>query len=124
MAKFNRWCFTINNYTLLPAFDTSCMEYLCFGEETGESGTPHIQGYVRFKIRKTLASVKKLLDNRAHAEPAKGHEKQNRDYCSKDGKFHEFGTFQEDAGKKGHRSDLDEVTKDILQGMRFFLNNI
>lgn len=113
MAKFNRWCFTINNFTLEPAFHAS-MDYLVYGIERGESGTPHLQGYVRFKCRKALATVKSLLDSRAHLEKAKGDEKSNREYCTKDGNFKEFGTYDEKAGKQGHRSDLEDIAQDIL----------
>lgn len=116
MAKYNRWCFTVNNYTLEPVLDPS-MDYLVYGIERGENGTPHLQGYVRFKLRKTLAAVKRILDERGHYERAKGDEKTNREYCTKDGNFKEFGTFDEKAGKQGHRSDLEDLTTEILSGM-------
>lgn len=48
-----KWCFTFNNYcpedidTLVSKFEGSA-KYV-FQEETGESGTPHLQGAVQFK---------------------------------------------------------------------------
>ena len=40
----------------------------------------------------TLVGMKKLFP-RAHLEVAKGSPEQNKIYCSKDGKFQEFGVF-------------------------------
>ena len=46
-----RWCFTWNNYDvdamaqLGQWFDELKLEWI-FGEERGEKGTPHLQGYI------------------------------------------------------------------------------
>lgn len=92
------------------------MSYICWGEERGENGTFHLQGYVRFTTRKTLDGAKKLLNDRMHLEPAKGNEEQNRNYCKKDGQFTEHGTFDADNGKKGRRTDLLTVAEKIKNG--------
>ena len=48
------WCFTINNYNhndivLLSSLYPNEAEYICFQEEQGlETGTPHLQGVVKF----------------------------------------------------------------------------
>lgn len=85
------WCFTLNNYTenerkdieqwLLP----SAHQYIV-GEEVGEQGTPHLQGYVYVENKMSLKQMKAKIP-RAHFEVAKDTPKQNRAYCSKDGKF-------------------------------------
>lgn len=52
-----KWVFTWNNYDdgtlelLKSMLDTDADKYV-LGKEVGESGTPHIQGWVVFKVRK------------------------------------------------------------------------
>lgn len=95
------WCFTLNNYTEddVAAIRAIPSEYTCFGREVGESGTPHLQGYMSFNSRKRLTAVKKLIP-RAHWEAAKGNPSQNRTYCSKDGAFEEQGNIPLTGGEK------------------------
>ena len=87
------WCFTINNWT--PE-DEECLalltghKYIVFGRETGEDGTPHLQGFVQFKSQRTLSSMSKALP-RAHLEVTKGRPDQAAEYCKKDGDFYEEG---------------------------------
>lgn len=85
------WCFTLNNPTdeetvLLPKHLPSDSFPRCIAViyqlETGENGTPHIQGYCRFNRQRTLSNVRLILP-RAHWEPAKGSIQQNLDYCGK-----------------------------------------
>ena len=92
MIRSKAYCFTINNDTYDDMDDVLALhaQYFCFGFETGEQGTPHIQGYVMFYRRYTLKKVKKFL-KRAHLEKAKGSPQQNIKYCSKDSDFYEFG---------------------------------
>lgn len=118
------WCFTLNNYTddeknTIIALGTELqydITYLIFGEETGEQETPHLQGYVSFKARKAFGSVKKIISGRAHLEPAKGTPLQNKDYCSKQGKFQEFGQIPRG---QGARTDLVEVARACAEGKTF-----
>lgn len=65
-------------------------EYLTWGEETGESGTFHFQGYVRFPHAITQNRLKELLP-RAHLEVQRGSCHQAIEYCHKDGRFFEYG---------------------------------
>lgn len=75
-------------------------QYLTYGREVGESGTPHLQGYVYFKNPRTFGSLKKKI-NRAHIEVRKGSHEQARDYCQKDGNFYEIGVEpQQNGGDK------------------------
>jgi hypothetical protein len=107
------WTFTLNNYNdeeidVLRALgadhQTGGVKYLIFGRETApDTGTPHLQGYISLQSRKSLSYIKNLVSSRAHFETAKGTPKQNRDYCSKDGEFEEFGTIPKG---RGARNDL------------------
>lgn len=93
MSYAKHWCFTLNNYNeedrkaILAWEHTS---YCIVGKEVGDSGTPHLQGYVRFKTKKRFTALKKLLPT-AHWEVAKGNPRQNYEYCSKEGDFEETG---------------------------------
>jgi len=92
-TQAKRWCFTINNSTPKDEeIDKSLLTYMIIGREVGQEGTPHLQGYVIMEKKTTLVGMKKLFP-RAHLEVAKGSPEQNKIYCSKDGKFQEFGVF-------------------------------
>lgn len=71
------WVFTLNNYTLqdltdLPkALDCVGCEFV-FQQEEGASGTPHLQGCIKFKNQREFNQVKNLIGPRAHLEKAKG----------------------------------------------------
>lgn len=118
--KSRNFCFTINNYTeddicFLKAIKD--FKYLCFGLEVGEQGTPHIQGFISFENARSVKGIVKVL--RGHISVAKGSPSQNRDYCSKDGNFFEFGEIPKGQGK---RSDLDLIKSRVLAGDR--LSNV
>lgn len=92
MSRSRNWCFTINNYTeedVSALADLPC-KYMVYGKEVGESGTPHLQGYVVFATQRTLSATRKKI--RGHLSPAKGDAQQNYDYCTKDGDYVERGT--------------------------------
>lgn len=107
------WCITINNpESECIGYDATLMDYLICGLEKGEKGTTHLQGYVQFKQKKTLATVKSFWP-RAHLEIAKGKPDQNVQYCSKEKHVHDHGTLQ--AGQ-GARNDLNDIKKLIDEG--------
>jgi hypothetical protein len=113
------YCFTLNNYTpvdcdrLKSLFDTDDVKYLIYGREEGEAGTPHLQGYIQLNNRRTFNWIRSRLGGRAHIELAKGTPAQNRDYCSKDGSFEEFGEI---SGGRGARTDLVAFAEAIRSG--------
>lgn len=99
-----RYCFTINN----PACDEEyCIiarklhSYIVVGQEEGENGTPHLQGYIEFKEKKSLKWLKEHVSERAHFEVAKGNSLQASDYCKKDGNYVEDGVRTKTPGEKG-----------------------
>lgn len=115
-SRANGWCFTLNNPSeediLLPqSWDIDSYVYLVYQLEQGESGTPHLQGYVNFGKQVRFNGVRDMFspDNYPHLETAKGTAKQNMFYCTKEeGRLEgpwEFGVMPE----QGKRSDLLSV---------------
>jgi len=105
MGRSRGFCFTWNNY---PNDHEDRLQfeakYLVYGREVGESGTPHLQGYVYFNDGKTLASVRRLLPG-SHVETAKTISAAI-EYCKKDGDFVERGQPPVDPVKKGRVEQL------------------
>jgi len=104
------WCFTINNPS---AWDTSDIEtiigqaqYLVKGNEVGETGTPHWQGFVYFKERKSFSQIRQWLP-RAHIEKQRGTLQQAIQYCKKDGDFTEWGTMP--VGPQGQTNKWKQI---------------
>lgn len=86
--------------------------YLIIGKEFGDSGTPHLQGFVQFCSKKSLVGLKKF-NPRIHWEATKGSIDQNIQYCSKANDFMEYGIKPMDVKQKaecGKRS-LEERWK-------------
>ena len=102
--KARNWCFTINNPGTLDAASIDEMEkaakYLVVGNEFGENGTHHFQGFIMFKNQVRLPFVK-VLNSRAHWEIAQGGWEAASDYCKKDGDFMERGTRPATQKRKG-----------------------
>lgn len=110
------WCFTWNNY------DDGTLEHLehrlleeaekfVMGKEVGESGTPHIQGWIKFKVRKRPIEWAKIPG--IHWERQRGSDWQAYSYCTKDGNYIDHNC--EDLGKQG----LEKV-KDPLEGREYY----
>lgn len=116
------WCFTLNNPTadeiglLSTAVDAQeDLLYICWGKEVGESGTPHLQGYLELHSKLRLGGVRKLRGmGRAHVELRKGTQTQAIDYCAKDGEFVEYGQRVE--SKRGKRNDLESIKRMLDEG--------
>lgn len=120
-----RWCFTLNNYTedevkhvqeLVPDMAT----FVLYGKETGEEGTPHLQGYIQFNKDLRLSAIKKKLP-RAHLEVARGSPEQNIEYCSKDGDVFTKGKLRQ--RNSGKRNDL-ELFKEAVKDGNFSIDNL
>lgn len=80
------WCFTLNNHTkddithLTHIFKAFKCRYV-FQEETGENGTPHLQGMFYFENARSFGSVK-ALHSKMHLEKMRDL-KSSIAYCSK-----------------------------------------
>ena len=121
-----RWCFTLNNpteeekeyFSSLFAEHIGLVRYLVYQVEQGESGTPHIQGYIELTKQVRWKRIKTLLGDRCHLEAARGDFESNEKYCTKDegrvdGPWH-FGTPARH--KQGQRNDLLAVKAMIDEG--------
>nr|QJI53398.1 MAG: replication-associated protein [Circoviridae sp.]QJI53404.1 MAG: replication-associated protein [Circoviridae sp.]QJI53406.1 MAG: replication-associated protein [Circoviridae sp.] len=113
-----RYVFTINNpqfedYCAVLEFLTeqNCVFAVC-GEERGEQGTPHLQGFVNLRKKMRPAAVEENLGGRAWLSRAKGTDEDNDDYCTKESTYHRVGEPQ----KQGARSDLKKVAALVDEG--------
>jgi hypothetical protein len=66
ISPSKQWCFTYNNYlsedicSIVSIFNENHCKYV-FQEETGESGTPHLQGSVMFENKVRPMSIFKMF---------------------------------------------------------------
>lgn len=116
MSRHRSWCFTVNNYSTdeyenLKVWIEQYCTYGIIGLEVGESGTPHLQGYLHRNSPGAMSSLKKLSP-RAHWEVALGSAASNKEYCSKDGDIWEYGTLPE----QGKRKDITSMVEMIGRG--------
>lgn len=136
MSRERSWCFTLNNYDeedekeLLEKAETAAVKYCVVGREVGESGTPHLQGFIVFANAKTPRAARSFLfANRGHWESKRGTFKQASDYAKKDGDIVcECGVLPLDPKQKGDsererwdlaleackRGKFEDVPSDIL----------
>lgn len=105
------------------AFRTLCqnqeiVEYAVVGRESApRTGSLHYQGYVRFQRNVRFERLRRLLPG-ARLAIARGSPSSNRDYCTKDGDFVEFGSCPE--SQQGRRNDLNDL---IDWGDQFIADN-
>jgi len=107
MSRSRSYVYTLNNYTKEEeeAVQALPCSYHVYGRETGDSGTPHLQGFLHFPNARSFPSVKKLIP-RAHLEIA-------RDvgsailYSKKDGNIWETGI----APKNGRPTEQDRMER-------------
>lgn len=86
--RYRNWFFTLNNYTTEDIVCTentliSIKSNYVFQEETGKSGTPHLQGSIFLKNGKTFEAMKNLLPNKIHLEIIRN-KKSAGAYCCKE----------------------------------------
>ncbi len=116
------WVITVNNPSD-PAVlleDYSDVRYAIWQLESGENHTPHLQGYVEWKNKKSLSACV-LQHGHAHWSPRRGSRDQARDYCRKeetrvsgtDGPW-EHGEW---ANGQGARTDLLHIKRKIDEGV-------
>jgi len=116
MSRAKHWCFTLNNYSQQDVdrivSGSSGFDYVVFGKEVGDSGTPHLQGFVSFPTRvRRSQCVDKI--GQAHFTVARNVDNSIQ-YCKKDGDFVEIGV--KPAGQ-GSRSDLENFKTAVASGI-------
>jgi len=99
------WVFTWNNYTddttdlIDQHFLNDAVRYVVYGRETGDSGTPHLQGYIEYEAARTRQQVAKKLPG-AYVAIRRGTAAQAADYCKKGNEFIEYGEISDSADDK------------------------
>lgn len=130
--RSTQWAFTLNNYTEAEVHRVQDLvnlehkiQYLIFQPEVGENGTPHLQGYIVFEVRKYMSTVKNAFGTqRLHLEVVRGSPSQNRHYCSDPAKrdinanfgLFEWGEVPVNHNQAGKSQKLLEVKKLIDEG--------
>lgn len=99
MSRSRAFTFTHNNYPDTTIQDNLECKYIIYGKEVGESGTPHLQGFVYFDTLKSLMQVIKLLPG-CHIEVAIAPQAAI-EYCKKEGNFTERGIPPVSQKRKG-----------------------
>ena len=119
--RHRNYTITLNNYTeeeliKLQELGLKDIEYIVLGGEIApNTGTPHIQGFVRWRNAKTEQATRKRLPRRSHVEIAIGTPHQNYLYCTKDGNvLWELGDRPEKVGQ-GKRKDMSDIKKKVAQ---------
>lgn len=98
--RARHWCFTLNNPTVSKEeyLQGTPYDYLVIGDEIGENGTPHLQGYVVWHEKQRLSALKKYGAT-THWEIARATPVQASDYCKKEGSYYEDGELPRTAGE-------------------------
>jgi len=124
-----RWVFTWNNYD--PVAEDICKEfadkctYLVYGKETGDSGTPHLQGFFTLKKKASLTALKKVFGPTVHFEVAKSTSLTCANYCKKGTQSHEsWDQFGTESPEFGHDSDVTEFGTPPNPGKRTDLQKL
>ncbi len=132
MGKNRKYIISWNNYPnditieklKEKMVNLAAVKYLILSYEIGKKEkTPHIQGYVHFKNPQHFDSVRNLLNNKngtyGFIEEAYGTDEDNKKYCSKQGKFIEYGDIEEKKEKIDKELLADNMINDIINGINF-----
>lgn len=114
------WCFTVFNPTpevleRVVALQFQSVRLVVGREKCPETGTPHLQGYIRLEKSARFSAIKKLLPDGAHIEPRKGRESQATAYCKKDGDVVVDKGVDVDQGKDGRKRTRDEELEEVIE---------
>lgn len=132
-ATNKHWCWTLNNYTeeevtalrhsVVLLLERKEIDYIVYGFETAETGTPHLQGYVEFKHHHNIREAQFELNvpYHTHFEVRRGTRYQASEYCKKEGNFEEYGvtpvqTYVEKRAAK--RTEGDRKWESITASIR------
>lgn len=86
VKRHTRWCFTSWDFNRMMRIKPHLFEKFVVGSEySPTTNSIHYQSYCVSKKPYTLGEIKKIIDPKAHYEPAYGDEKACINYCIKDG---------------------------------------
>lgn len=120
-------CWTLNNWSqdeleIVRSYANNEPRYMCWSQEVGDEGTPHLQGYVAWDNPRSLTKFKEAISHRLHYEPhTRGTAQQNRNYClgmvEKKG-FKQNPTFEEvgELPEQGERTDWKNALTQLDSG--------
>lgn len=120
-------CWTLNNWTdedlqSVRDYAQTQSRYMCWSQEVGDQGTPHLQGYVAWDNPRSLNKFKNSICTKLHYEPhTRGTAQQNRNYClgmvEKKG-FTQNPTFEEvgEIPEQGTRTDWTSALNHLHNG--------
>lgn len=115
-SKFRRIVFTINNYSEKEFCNVILWtpKWLIVARETGETGTPHLQGAAILGREMTLGQLKAIPGlGRAHIETMRGQPIDSLNYCTKeDRQAFQSGTIP----RPGTRTDLTSIVNRVQAG--------
>lgn len=136
-VRSNRVVFTLNNYTEedLVAFEEHLLNstdivYAIIGQEIGENGTPHLQGFIHVDAKPKQCGILYWRNRlpggqRCHFENAHGSDEDSRGYCSKDGPYIEVGTPAQPKGRYEKISEAASIGLEAIEEVdpEFFCKN-
>lgn len=108
--RYRAYLFTMNNYDdggidRLKSLD---YRYILWGKEVGDSGTPHLQGFIYWKTAKTFSATCQHMMG-CHIEIAKNNNKAMQ-YCKKGEQSHEEWDAEGTEGDNyGYNADIFEA---------------
>jgi hypothetical protein len=90
----------VEEEVLLQNWAKDNVTYIIYGHEVGNSGTPHLQGYLEVNSKTGLRPLKRKIGlDRIHLEPSRGSLESNQKYCKKeDPNWFEEGTPMRQVG--------------------------
>ncbi len=113
------WVVTLNNPSdpTVLLEDYSEVSYAIWQLESGDSNTPHLQGYVEWKNKKSLSGCKRQHAT-AHWAVRRGTRDQARDYCRKE-ETRVSGPYEHGqwSAGQGARTDLLHIKRKIDEGV-------
>ena len=124
--RSRKWIISWNNYPQDLTLESlkekiinhAKVNYLVLGFEKGEQDTPHIQGYINFVNPQYFTPIRKLLknddDTLGYIEPAYGSDEQNKEYCTKQNNYIEYGE-----AKENNEDEYQSLIADIMQDTPF-----
>lgn len=117
-------CFTVNNYTQqeydifveLGENRDKC-QYLIIAKEVGDSGTPHLQGYIEFTRKHSYMKFVTMTGRNFWARPRSGSQKEAKEYCQKTAEYREWGEPRRQGNVK-ESMRLETMVDAIEEGSR------